>query len=134
MYFALAYAGMSENRPTDDKKRANLRWWIAMAIFTGLLIFLNYKHLPSLLADLTKSALTIGAWILWIKVFMDLYAFISARRQYNEWSYLTLFGAAACSILMWVINDSFKEVMGVLYFSLVSAAVILVVFHPSKKK
>jgi uncharacterized membrane protein (DUF441 family) len=125
---------MNAKPPTSEENKANLRWWIAMAVFSGLLIILNYKHLPSLLADVAKQGLTIAAWILWIKVLMDIYGAVSARKQFNEWAYITLFGASACSLLMWIINDGIKEVMGVLYFALVAAVVIRVVFHPGKKK
>jgi hypothetical protein len=127
---------MNEQPPIndEDRKKANRRWWIAMVAFTGLLIFLNYKHLPSLLAELAKQALTIVTWILWIKSFMDIYAFFRTRRQLSEWGYITLGGALMCSLLMWIINDSAKEVLGVLYFAAAAAAVILVVFHPGKEK
>jgi hypothetical protein len=125
---------MNAKPPMNEEKKANLRWWIAMAVFSGLLIILNYKHLPSLLADVAKQGLTIAAWILWIKVFMDTYARISARKQFNEWAYITLFGASACSLLMWIINDGIKEVMGVLYFALVAAIVIMVVFKKPPEK
>jgi hypothetical protein len=119
---------------SEDEKKANRRWWIVMAAFTALLIFLNYKHLPSLLAEIAVQALTIVTWTLWIKSFMDIYAFVRTRKPFSEWGYITLGGALLCSLLMWIVNDSAKEVLGVLYFAAAAAAVILVVFQPGKKK
>jgi len=118
----------------SNEKRTNLWWWAAMAVFLSLLIFLNYKHLPGLLTELATQGLTIVAWILWVNVLMKAYAFFFAHRRLSGWGYIALGGAAGCSLLMWIINDSFAEVLGVLYFALIAAAVTLVVFHSKDKR
>lgn len=118
----------------SNEKKANLRWWIAIAIFSTLLFAMNYKRLPSLFADLATQGITIMAWMLWVKVFMDIYAFFYSRRLFNELTYITVASAVGCSLVMWFIHDGLKEVLGVLYFAAAAAAVIAVVFHPVKKK
>ncbi|HXH65416.1 MAG TPA: hypothetical protein VNH42_07920 [Mariprofundaceae bacterium] len=123
------------NKPpmSEEERKANRRWWIVMATFTALLIILNYKHLPSLLAELAMQGLTIVTWLLWIKACMDIYAFFASRRQLSEWGFINLGAALCCSLLLWIINDSAKEVLGILYFAVAAAAVVTVVFHPGKK-
>ena len=118
----------------SDEKKANLRWWAVMGIMCGLLVALNYKRLPHLFTEVAKPALVIAAWGLWTKTLADLYHRIAHQKAFAEWNFLILAGAVGCSLLLWVLNDSFKEVLGILYFAAASAAVILIVFRPTGKR
>ncbi len=118
----------------SDEQKAHLRWWVVMGIMCGLLVALNYKHLPHIFSEVAKPALVIAAWGMWTKTLADLYHRIAYRRPFGEWNVLVLAGAVACSLLLWAMNDSFKEVLGILYFAAASATVILVVFRPTGKR
>jgi len=124
--------GMKSKRPMSDEQKAHLRWWIVMGIMCGLLVALNYKRLPHIFSEVAKPALVIAAWGMWTKAFADLYHRFVQRRPFAEWHFLVLAGAIGCSLLLWALNDSFKEVLGILYFAAASATVILVVFRPTK--
>lgn len=125
---------MKIKRPMSDERKANLRWWAVMGVMCGLLLALNYKRLPHIFADVAKPALVIAAWGLWTKAFADAYHRVTRQRPLGEFGFLVLAGAVACSLLLWVLNDSFKEVLGVLYFAAASAVVILIVFRPTGKR
>ena len=124
---------MDDKRPMSPEKKAHLRWWIAIATFSTLLFILNYRHLPSLFAEVAKQALTIAAWGLWVKAFADIFHRFADRRPFTDLGRIVLAAAVGCLLLLWFINQGFKEVLGVLYFALAASAVILVVFRPPKK-
>jgi hypothetical protein len=125
---------MKTKQPMSEEQKAHLRWWIVMSIMCGLLLALNYKRLPHIFSDVAKPALVIAAWGTWTKAFADLYHRFVQRRPFAEWQFLVLAGAIGCSLLLWALNDNLREVLGILYFSAASAAVILIVFRPDKKQ
>lgn len=118
----------------SNEQKANLRWWVVMVALCTLIVALNYKRFSHILVEVANGALIITAWGLWTKAFADIYHRLFVHRPFTEWSKMVFIGAAACSLLMWAIHDGFNEVLGVLYFAAIAAAVILIVFRPTGKR
>ena len=109
----------------NNSRKAALVWGALMMGLLGVVFVLQYRDTPKW-TEAIKPELFIVAFGFLLKTFADIYNLISARRQFNVWSFGALAIAIICLLLLWALGGNIKALLFVIGFALTVFIIALV--------